>query len=234
MSEPIRDALIIGRPAVELDTPALYIDLDRMDENIRRAASLADSAGFELRPHVKTHKTPPIAHLQVAAGAVGVTAAKLGEAEVMAEAGIRDIFIAHLIVGEPKLHRLRALARSCRMAVGVDLPEHAEILSAAVPGRGAPARRAESRWTPDRAVREGRRRGRRSGSPRSSTPSPNSVFGGSLRTRGRITRRLRPRTWPRPPGRRRHSWWRRPKPSERRRGGPAGSAWAPRRRCIRR
>ena len=131
MSEPIRDALIIDRPAVELDTPALYIDLDRMDENIRRAASLADSAGFELRPHVKTHKTPPIAHLQVAAGAVGVTAAKLGEAEVMAEAGIRDIFIAHLIVGEPKLRRLRALARSCRMAVGVDLPEHAEILSAA-------------------------------------------------------------------------------------------------------
>ncbi|MDP6482528.1 MAG: alanine racemase [Nitrospinota bacterium] len=131
MSEPKPDPLLKGRLAVELDTPALYIDLDRMDENIRRSASLADSAGFELRPHVKTHKMPPIARLQVTAGAVGVTAAKLGEAEVMAEAGVQDIFIAHLIVGEPKLRRLRALARSCRMAVGVDLPEHAEILSAA-------------------------------------------------------------------------------------------------------
>ncbi|MFQ5692969.1 MAG: alanine racemase, partial [Nitrospinota bacterium] len=71
----------------------------------------------------------PVAHLQVEAGAVGVTAAKLGEAEVMADAGIRDIFVAHVIIGEPKLRRLRALARRCRMAVGVDGEEQAEILS---------------------------------------------------------------------------------------------------------
>jgi D-serine deaminase-like pyridoxal phosphate-dependent protein len=217
MSEPNRDALMIGRLAVELDTPALYIDLDRMDENIRRSASLADSAGFELRPHVKTHKMPPIARLQVTAGAVGVTAAKLGEAEVMAEAGVQDIFIAHLIVGEPKLRRLRALARSCRMAVGVDLPEHAEILSAAFRDEDRPL---------DVLIEVD------TGSPSSSTPSPNSIFGGSSRTRVRITRRLRPRGLPRRPGRRRHSWWRRPMPSEKRRGRPAGSAWAPRRRSI--
>lgn len=122
---------MIGRWTIELDTPALIIDLDKMEENIRRAASLAARVGVELRPHIKTHKIPPVAHRQIDGGAVGITAAKIGEAEVMAANGIADIFIAHVIVGEPKLRRLLALSRQCRLCVGVDLPDHVEILSSA-------------------------------------------------------------------------------------------------------
>ena len=92
---------MIGRWAIALDTPALIIDLDAMEENIRRAASLAAKAGVELRPHIKTHKMPPVAHRQIGGGAVGITAAKIGEAEVMAANGIADIIHRSPVAGEP-------------------------------------------------------------------------------------------------------------------------------------
>lgn len=114
---------------MELDTPALLVDLDRMERNMRTGQNFADSIGAKLRPHIKTHRTPAIALKQLENGAKGITVAKLGEAEVMADAGIGDIFIANEIVGDIKLKRLRNLAKKIRVAVGVDNPVHVEMLS---------------------------------------------------------------------------------------------------------
>jgi D-serine deaminase-like pyridoxal phosphate-dependent protein len=72
----------------ELDTPSVIVDLDLLEQNIAEMAELARAAGVALRPHIKTHKTPEIARMQLAAGAVGVTCAKLGEAEALADAGL--------------------------------------------------------------------------------------------------------------------------------------------------
>jgi D-serine deaminase-like pyridoxal phosphate-dependent protein len=95
-------------------------------------AALAKSLGVSLRPHIKTHKTPQIARLQIASGAVGITCAKLGEAEVMADAGIDDILIAYPIVGELKIRRLLALMERARIIVALDSHHVAEALSAAM------------------------------------------------------------------------------------------------------
>jgi D-serine deaminase-like pyridoxal phosphate-dependent protein len=115
----------------EIDTPALVIDLDVMERNIASMAEYCKTRGVRLRPHIKTHKVPEIARMQVAAGAVGITAAKLGEAEVMADAGIQDIFIANQIVGDVKLKRLSALARRCRVTVLADSGEGVRLLGEA-------------------------------------------------------------------------------------------------------
>ncbi len=110
----------------DLDTPALIVDLDRLETNIERMARVTRDGGKALRPHTKTHKTPEIARMQLAAGAHGITVAKLGEAEVMAGAGfseIDDIFVANQIVGAVKIERLIALSRRARIIVGADSPE---------------------------------------------------------------------------------------------------------------
>ncbi len=104
----------------ELDTPALVVDLDVLAANIEAMASIAREAGVRLRPHTKTHKCPEIARLQVDAGAAGITVAKLGEAEVMADAGFDDVLVAYPIVGEAKLARLRALRERARVRVSLD------------------------------------------------------------------------------------------------------------------
>ena len=93
----------------ELETPALLVDLDALEANLAEMAAVAARAGVRLRPHTKTHKSPEIAHMQVAAGAAGITCAKLGEAEVMADAGLDDLLIAYPLVGEAKLGRLGGL-----------------------------------------------------------------------------------------------------------------------------
>jgi D-serine deaminase-like pyridoxal phosphate-dependent protein len=115
----------------ELDTPTLLVDLNRLQTNLQRMAQYAKSADLALRPHVKTHKTIEIAKLQMEHGAVGITVAKVGEAEVMAEAGIGDIFIANQIVGAPKLERLVALAKRAKISVGLDSLDMAVPLSSA-------------------------------------------------------------------------------------------------------
>src|SRR5215204_2216805 len=97
---------LIGLPIDELDTPAVLIDLDAFESNIKTMAADVKSRGANWRPHSKSHKCPAIAHLQVEAGAIGVACAKLGEAEVMAANGIRDILIANQIVGAQKVTRL--------------------------------------------------------------------------------------------------------------------------------
>jgi D-serine deaminase-like pyridoxal phosphate-dependent protein len=115
----------------ELDTPALLVDLDRLETNLNRMSQTARSADLQLRPHTKTHKTPQIAQMQLQRGATGITVAKVGEAEVMAEAGMTDIFIANQVVGTQKIERLLALAKKAKVSVGVDSVEVAAPLSMA-------------------------------------------------------------------------------------------------------
>jgi len=113
----------------DLDTPILLVDLPRMERNIRTMAEFAHSAGIKLRPHIKTHKIPALAHLQLASGARGVTVAKVGEAEVMADAGIADILVCYPIIGMEKLERLAHLARRTHITVAIDSFEAARQLS---------------------------------------------------------------------------------------------------------
>ncbi|MGC9318663.1 MAG: alanine racemase, partial [Armatimonadota bacterium] len=121
---------IIGEPIEAIDTPALVVDLDVMEENILRVHRATLDAGIELRPHIKSHKTPEIAQRQIRAGAAGVTCAKIGEAEVMATAGVEDVFIANCLVGETKMRRLVALARRVpRLSIALESLEAARQAS---------------------------------------------------------------------------------------------------------
>ena len=104
----------------DLDTPFVAVDLEVLKHNIERYQAYCDAHGIAFRPHIKTHKIPAIAHRQLAAGAVGVTCQKLGEAEVMAAGGVEDIFIAYNIVGKQKLERLRSLAHQVHVSVAAD------------------------------------------------------------------------------------------------------------------
>ncbi|WP_214408741.1 alanine racemase [Sphaerisporangium fuscum] len=107
----------------ELDTPSLVIDLDVVRANVAEMAKTAATHGVKLRPHIKTHKMPELARMQLEAGATGITCAKLGEAEIMADAGIDDILVAYPIWGEPKLRRLAALRERARVRVSLDSPD---------------------------------------------------------------------------------------------------------------
>jgi D-serine deaminase-like pyridoxal phosphate-dependent protein len=106
----------------DLDTPAVVIDLDIVEANIRRAQDKLASHGLANRPHIKTHKIPALARLQMEAGAVGITCQKLGEVEVMADAQVADdILLSYNVLGEAKTERLAALIRRLkRMAVVLD------------------------------------------------------------------------------------------------------------------
>jgi D-serine deaminase-like pyridoxal phosphate-dependent protein len=118
------------------DTPELVLDLDTVRANINRVAEQARAAGVTLRPHTKTHKLPQIARLQLEAGAVGVQVAKLGEAEVMADAGIEDILVGYPLVGDRKLERLADLAGRVSVSVTVDSEEVALGVARVARSRG--------------------------------------------------------------------------------------------------
>jgi D-serine deaminase-like pyridoxal phosphate-dependent protein len=123
----------------ELDTPCLVVDLDVAERNVRRIQALVDQAGVKLRPHTKTHKSAYFARMQVEAGARGLACAKLGEAEVMADAGFDDILIAYPLIGPLKMERLAALARRTRrLLVSLDSYEVAEALSGVGEALGRP------------------------------------------------------------------------------------------------
>ena len=92
-----------GMPFSEVDTPALLIDLDAFERNLRRMADAAAKAGVRLRPHAKTHKSSTIARLQMEHGAVGVCCQKVSEAEILARGGISDILISNEIAGAQKV-----------------------------------------------------------------------------------------------------------------------------------
>jgi D-serine deaminase-like pyridoxal phosphate-dependent protein len=115
-----------------IDTPSMVVDEEILHQNIAEMAALATSFGVNLRPHTKTHKTPEIARLQIAAGAIGITCAKIGEAEVMVDAGIDDVLLAYPTVGEIKIKRLLALMERARMIVALDSHEAASALSDAM------------------------------------------------------------------------------------------------------
>ncbi len=118
-----------GQCFSELDTPAYCLDIGLLDANIQRMASFLAERGKQWRPHAKCHKTPEVAKRQVAAGAIGVTVAKVSEAEVYADAGVNDILIANLVVGPQKLARLAELCRRSDPIVACDHFAQAEALS---------------------------------------------------------------------------------------------------------
>ena len=118
-------------PVSELDTPALLVDLDRLDRNLQWMASRTKELGCGLRPHFKSHRMAAITRKQVALGAHGVTCAKLGEAEALAEMGFDRLLIANEVVGPPKWRRLAKLARRHRVTVGIDSLEVAIATSEA-------------------------------------------------------------------------------------------------------
>jgi D-serine deaminase-like pyridoxal phosphate-dependent protein len=121
-----------GTPRALLDTPSLLIDLDLLDGNIARLFERARAQGISVRPHLKTGKTPSIAHMLLRAGARGICVAKLGEAEIMASAGVEDILITSEVVGAAKIARLMGLLRRHpAIKVVVDSTVGADALAAA-------------------------------------------------------------------------------------------------------
>src|SRR5579872_6466301 len=116
---------------LELDTPALLIDLDIFERNLRRVADYAKANDLRLRPHTKTHKTPAIGRMQLESGAVGLTVAKVGEAEVMLASGTPDLLVAYPIIGRMKLERLAEVARKTQVTVSLDSSFAARQLSEA-------------------------------------------------------------------------------------------------------
>lgn len=119
----------------DLNTPALIVDRDALDRNIARMASFATAHGIALRPHAKTHKSPDIAHRQIAAGAIGICCAKLGEAEVLADAGVTGLHITSPVVSAAAVARLVALnTRSERLMCVVDHPDNVAALGQANSG----------------------------------------------------------------------------------------------------
>lgn len=131
---------LIGMHKTELDTPALLIDLDKMESNIQTMADYFTTVNAVLRPHLKTHKTPMLAHKQIAAGAIGITCAKLGEAEAVIHAGIRDVLIANQIIGRQKIARLVNLAKQSEIMVAVDNAQNVTDISAAAAAKGVTVR----------------------------------------------------------------------------------------------
>lgn len=121
---------IVGRPVRELDTPALTIDLNAFERNLAFMSGTIAAAGISWRPHAKGHKSPAIARKEIEAGAIGVTCAKLGEAEVMAANGINDILVANQVIGPIKARRLAALCTKADVIVAVDDFANAEEIAA--------------------------------------------------------------------------------------------------------
>ncbi|HEX2282982.1 MAG TPA: alanine racemase [Thermomicrobiales bacterium] len=120
-----------------LDTPLIAVDLDLLERNIAEMTALAADYGVSLRPHAKTHKSPHIARMQIEAGAIGLTCAKLGEAEVFVDqGGVTDILVAYPIVGDLKIRRLLNLLDRARISVAVDTLEAAVALSQAIAASG--------------------------------------------------------------------------------------------------
>ena len=152
-----------------LDTPVATVDLDAVERNIARMQGYCDEHGLAFRPHIKTHKLPAIAHMQLRAGAVGITCQKLGEAEVMEAAGLRDILLSFPLVGAAKAERLAALAGEAAISVVGDSAAVARGLSPALAARGRRGRLPRRVRHRLRAAPACRRPRRRPSSPSSPT-----------------------------------------------------------------
>lgn len=121
---------VAGQNGEEIDTPALLIDLDVMERNLKLMADFFKTTKAMLRAHTKVHRCPVIAHRQIESGAKGICCQKVGEAEVMAESGMRDIIVTNEIVTPSKIRRLLALTEISTITVPVDNRSNAELLSA--------------------------------------------------------------------------------------------------------
>lgn len=129
-----------GMPLADVDTPALLVDLDAFERNLKKMADAVAKAGVRLRPHAKTHKSPVIGLKQMALGAVGLCCQKVSEAEAMVEGGIPDVYVSNEVVGARKLDRLAALAHQARVMVAVDNEQAVEALGAAARRAGVTIR----------------------------------------------------------------------------------------------
>lgn len=129
-----------GMAYAEIDTPALLIDLDAFERNLKRMADAVAKAGVRLRPHAKTHKSPIIGLKQMALGAVGMCCQKVSEAEAMVLGGVPDVYVSNEVVGQRKLDRLAALARQARVMVAADNEVAIEALAPAATRAGVKLR----------------------------------------------------------------------------------------------
>ena len=125
-----------GMPLDEVDTPALVLDLAALEANLDHMAGALDGTGVRLRAHAKTHKSPVIAHLQIARGAIGQCVQKVAEAEALAWGGVPDIMVTNQVVGAAKLARLAALSRITRIAVCADDARQVAAIEAAAESAG--------------------------------------------------------------------------------------------------
>ena len=125
-----------GMPEAAIDTPALLLDLDAFEANLDGMAALLAPTGTRLRAHAKTHKSPVIAHQQIARGAVGQCVQKVGEAEILAWGGVPDILVSNEVVGAAKLARFAALARIARVAICADDAAQVSAIEAAAEQAG--------------------------------------------------------------------------------------------------
>jgi D-serine deaminase-like pyridoxal phosphate-dependent protein len=121
----------------QLDTPSLIVDMDVFDDNVRTMEKFMDASGLVLRPHYKSHKSTAIAHMQIAAGAKGISCAKLGEAEDLVAAGFEDVLIANQLVEPWKLARVASLAACCRLTICVDDLDNIKALETAAAVQGS-------------------------------------------------------------------------------------------------
>lgn len=135
MSAPAAPA-VIGDAIADVDTPALLLDLDVFDANLRAVHDRVAASGLALRSHGKAHKCSTIGRLQVEAGAVGLCCQKVGEAEAFVDGGIRDVLVSNVVVGTGKAQRLARLAARARVAVCVDSALQVEQLGAAARSAG--------------------------------------------------------------------------------------------------
>ena len=126
-----------GTPVEELDTPCIIIDLDVAESNIAKLQAAANEMGVDVRPHSKTNKSPYWVRKQLDAGAIGVCCAKVGEAEVMVEAGVTEVMIPNQVIGKRKIARLVALAHSANIIVAVESAGNVDDLSSASTAAGA-------------------------------------------------------------------------------------------------
>lgn len=120
---------VIGRSVSEVETPTLIIDADLLEQNIQRMADFFRDRPSKLRPHAKTHKSPVIGRMQVEAGAIGLTCAKVGEAEVMVNAGLSSLLIANQVVGRSKALRLARMCAKADVMAAVDNLENVKQIS---------------------------------------------------------------------------------------------------------
>ena len=125
-----------GMAEHDVDTPALLVDLDALEFNLDRMAALLDGTGVRLRAHAKTHKSPVIAHMQAARGAIGQCVQKVAEAEIMAWGGVQDILVSNEVVRPAKLARLMALSGVAHVAVCADCDAGVDRIADAAAGAG--------------------------------------------------------------------------------------------------